>query len=81
MRWLWSLLLVAACAAGETTKRWPEHRKRGDARFAELERRAEQLEARVEALSKELTAARAELARLSAPPSAPAPSAPAAQPP
>jgi hypothetical protein len=51
-------------------KRWPHHRQQGDARFAELERRAAELEQRVNVLEASLARA---LAAPVAPPDLPTP--------
>lgn len=52
------LWLVGACAAGgdrtERIRRWPVHRQQGDARFAELEKRAAVLEAQTLSLTKRI---------------------------
>jgi len=45
--WWLALLFAGACSAqgGERPHRWPNHRKLGDARFEELEKKTTQLEA------------------------------------
>ena len=47
--WVAALVVMSACTTQgvDRARRWPDHRKAGDARFAELERRNNELEARV----------------------------------
>ena len=65
---LMAWLVSAGCVAGGSqTHRWPDHRKQGDARFTELEQRTRDLEAKIDALTKQLAATQAQLAKLSQP--------------
>jgi hypothetical protein len=53
MRWLAILVVFGLGCTTEGNariKRWPHHRQQGDARFAEIERRAAELEVRVKTL-------------------------------
>ncbi len=60
------VLFVVGCVSGPppSSTRWPGHRKQGDQRFTELERRATELEAKISALTKDLADARAQIATL-----------------
>jgi len=56
-------MLMAGCAASDAKlRRWPEHRKQGDARLAQLEQGQRDLEAKIDALTKQLAATQAQLA-------------------
>jgi len=62
-------LVSVGCAAGGSQKhRWPDHRKQGDERFTELEQRTHDLEAKIDALTKQLAATQAQLAKLAVAP-------------
>jgi outer membrane murein-binding lipoprotein Lpp len=64
MRRIMVMVFVAGCVSAPppSSSRWPGHRKAGDQRFADLERRASELETKVAALTKELAETRAMLA-------------------
>lgn len=65
---LMAWVLMAGCVAGGAqTKRWPEHRKQGDARLAQLEQQQRDLETKLDELTKQLAATQAQLAKLQPP--------------
>jgi outer membrane murein-binding lipoprotein Lpp len=73
MRVFLMAVVVSGCVAGGSqARRWPDHRKQGDARFTELEQRTHDLEAKLDALTKQLAATQAQLATLAAAPQPPA---------
>ena len=64
---LMAWLVSVGCASGGSQRhRWPDHRKQGDARFTELEQRTHDLEGKIDALTKQLAATQAQLAKLEA---------------
>jgi outer membrane murein-binding lipoprotein Lpp len=65
MAWV---LMTGCVAGGAQPRRWPEHRKQGDARLAQLEQQQRDLEAKVDALTKQLAATQAQLAAATQPP-------------